>query len=221
MRYLPYWVGGFMLLPFVLWAGLFMAFPGDKPGITDAPLTASLVAVSVPLVLFHYIAGLGFVANSMSGQAGEVLPVWGPARWVQRAMAPLTLIVSVLAVAFLKQSGEGWITALAVGLGGLVMAGVMVAARRPTRSAVLHVRPGEWLDSAVMGLGRALLHVPVLGGLLREAGRDPHRGVPLLLLNLALLLGVLVALFGFTVLVIPALLALPFVFYALLVLASG
>ena len=100
-------------------------------------------------------------------------------------------------------------------------AGVMVAARRPTRSAVLHVRPGEWLDAAAMTFGRALLYVPILGGLLREAGRDPHRGVPMLLLNLALLLGVLVALFGFTVLVIPALLALPFVFYVLLVLASG
>ncbi|MBL4544859.1 MAG: hypothetical protein JKP95_03565 [Oceanicaulis sp.] len=45
--------------------------------------------------------------------------------------------------------------------------------------------------------------------------------MPLLMLNLALLLGVLVAVFGFTVLVIPALLALPFVFYVLLVLASG
>jgi hypothetical protein len=98
---------------------------------------------------------------------------------------------------------------------------VMVAARRPTRSAVLHVRPAEWLDAAVSGFARLLLHVPVLGGLLREAGRDPHRGVPLLMLNLALLLGVLVAVFGFTVLVIPALLALPFVFYVLLVLASG
>ena len=87
MRHLPYWIGGFMLLPFMLWAGMFLAFPGDKPGITDSPLTAALVAVSLPLALFHYIAGLGFVANSMSGQAGEVLPVWGPARWVQRAMA--------------------------------------------------------------------------------------------------------------------------------------
>lgn len=221
MRYLPYWIGGFMLLPFVLWAGMFLAFPGDKPGITDSPLTAALVAVSLPLALFHYIAGLGFVANSMSGQAGEVLPVWAPARWLQRAMAPLTVALSVLAVVFLQQAGEGWLTALAVGLGGLVMAGVMVAARRPTRSAVLHVRPGEWLDAAAMTFGRALLYVPILGGLLREAGRDPHRGVPMLLLNLGLLLGVLVALFGFTVLVIPALLALPFVFYVLLVLASG
>ncbi len=72
-----------------------------------------------------------------------------------------------------------------------------------------------------MALGRGLLYVPVLGGLLREAGRDPHRGVPMLLLNLALLMGVLVALFGFSVLVIPAFLALPFVFYVLLVLAAG
>ena len=94
MRHLPYWIGGFMLLPFMLWAGMFLAFPGDKPGITDSPLTAALVAVSLPLALFHYIAGLGFVANSMSGQADEVLPVWGPARWAQRAMAPLTVVLA-------------------------------------------------------------------------------------------------------------------------------
>ena len=56
MRFLPYWIGGFMLLPFMLWAGMFLAFPGDKPGITDSPLTAALVAVSLPLALFHYIA---------------------------------------------------------------------------------------------------------------------------------------------------------------------
>ena len=220
MRFLPYVIGGFMLLPFILWAGLFAAFPGPKPGITDAPLTASLVAISLPLTLFHYIAGLGFVANSMAGHAGEVLPIWAPARWVQRAMAPLTVALSVLAFGFLLQAGEGLPAAFGVALAGLLMAGVMVAARRPTRSAVLHVRPGEWLDAMAMGFGRILLHVPVLGWMLREAGRNPARGVPLLMANLMLGLGVLVALFGFTVLVIPAMLAIPFAFYAMLVLAS-
>ena len=61
MRFIPYAVGGFMLLPFVLWAGLFALFPGTKPGFFDSPTAFALVAVSIPLVLFHYIAGLGYV----------------------------------------------------------------------------------------------------------------------------------------------------------------
>lgn len=220
MRYLPYVIGGFMLLPFCLWAGLYFAFPGPKPGITDAPMIASLVAISLPLALFHYIAGLGFVANSMAGRAGEVLPIWTPARWLQRAMAPLTLVLSVISLGFLLNQGESWLSAGAVALAGVMMAGVMVVARRPSRMAVLHARPGEWLDAIFLGFGRLLLHVPVLGWMLREAGRNPQRGMPLLLVNVMLGLGILVALFGFTVLVIPAMLSLPFVFYVLLVLAS-
>jgi len=220
MRYVPYLIGAFMLLPFVLWAGLYLAFPGPKPGITDAPVAVSLVALSLPLVLFHYIAGLGYVANSIAGQAGEVLPIWTPARWVQRAMAPLTFLLSALAFGFLVSQGEGWMTATGVAFAGVMMAGVMVVARRPSRSAVLHVRPGAWLDALFMGLGRLVLHVPVLGWMLREAGRNPQRGMPLLMLNLLLLMSVLVAVFGFTVLVIPAMIAIPLVFYVMLVLAS-
>jgi len=118
MRYVPYLIGAFMLLPFVLWAGLYLAFPGPKPGITDAPVAVSLVALSLPLVLFHYIAGLGYVANSIAGQAGEVLPIWTPARWVQRAMAPLTFLLSALAFGFLVSQGQSWMTATGVAFAG-------------------------------------------------------------------------------------------------------
>lgn len=220
MRYLPYVIGGFMLLPFFLWAGLWMAFPGPKPGITDAPMIAALIAVSMPLVLFHYIAALGYVANSMAGQPGETLPIWTPARWVQRAMAPLAALASVAAFAWLLQTGEGLGGALGVAAAGLFTAWIMAAARRPRRSAVLHVRPAQWIDAAMRLLGRLLLALPGLGWMLREAGRNPSRGVPLLAMNIALALGLLVWGFGFAVLVIPAMLAIPVVFYALFALTT-
>ena len=220
MRFLPYVVGGFMLLPFLIWGGLWTAFPGPKPGLTDSPIAAALVAVSLPLVMFHYIAGLGYAANSMAGRAGEALPVWGPARLVQRAMAPLTGALSLVAFVWLLNAGEGIGAAAAVAAAGLLMTAVMSAARRPTRLSVLLVRPSHWADTVAAGAGRAVLAVPFLGSMVAEARRDPHRGVPLLLLNLALGLAVAVGLFGFTVLVVPALLAVPVVFYALLALAA-
>lgn len=58
MRYLPYVFGIFLLTPFVIWAGLSIAMPGPQSGITDAPLTTALLIVSLPLVVYHSMAGL-------------------------------------------------------------------------------------------------------------------------------------------------------------------
>ncbi|MFW6412659.1 MAG: hypothetical protein ACOC0V_00850 [Oceanicaulis sp.] len=220
MRFIPYAVGGFMLLPFVLWAGLFAVFPGTKPGFFDSPTAFALVAVSIPLVLFHYIAGLGYVANSIAGRPGEALPVWAPARAVQRAMAPLTVVLSVAAFAWVSHAGEGLAAAFAVAAAGLAMALIMAGARRARGFDALLVHPARAARDAAGLVGRAILAIPVLGHMLREVGRDPHRAGPLFFLNVALFFGVLVALFGFSVLVIPAMLAVPAVFYALLSLGA-
>lgn len=216
MRYIPYAAGVFMLLPFFIWAGLFMAFPGPKPGITDAPLTAALVAVSIPLVLFHYIAALAYVANSMAGHDGEVLPVWRPARIVQRAMAPLTAVMSVAAFFWLQTEGEGLVAAMAVAAAGLFMAAIMAVARRPRRSAALMAAPGRAANLAVEALGRGVMRLPLIGALLREIARNPHRAAPIIAVNTVLAMGVLVALFGVTALVVPAMIAVPVAFYLLL-----
>lgn len=220
MRYIPYAVGGFMLLPFVLWAGLYAAFPGPKPGFFDSPTAFALVAISIPLVLFHYIAGLAFVANSMAGQAGEALPVWRPARALQRAMAPLTAVLSVAGFAFVLNAGEGLAAAFAVFAAGIVMSLIMAGARRARRIDALLVHPAGLARSAAGLAGRAVLATPVIGHMLREVGRDPHRAAPLFALNLVLALAVAVKLFGFVALVVPAMLAVPAVFYVLLSLGS-
>lgn len=216
MRYIPYAAGVFMLLPFFIWAGLFMAFPGPKPGITDAPLTAALLAVSIPMVLFHYIAALAYVANSMAGRDGEVLPVWRPARLVQRAMAPLTAVMSVAAFVWLQSEGEGLLAAISVATAGLFMAAVMAVARRPRRSAALMAAPGRLAQIGVQAIGRTILRLPLISTLLREVARNPHRAAPVIAVNTLLALALLVAVFGVAALVAPAMLAVPVMFYLLL-----
>ena len=220
MRFIPYAVGGFMLLPFVLWAGLFTLFPGPKPGFFDSPTAFALVAVSIPLVLFHYIAGLAFVANSMAGQAGEALPAWRPARALQRAMAPLTAGLSVAGFGFVLHAGEGLAAASAVFAAGIAMALIMAGARRARSVDAVLVHPARLARRSAGLAGQAILMTPVLGQMLREVGRDPHRAGPLFALNVVLALAVLVKLFGFVVLVIPAMALVPAMFYLLLSLGA-
>jgi len=220
MRFIPYALGGFMLLPFVLWAGLFTVFPGPKPGFFDSPTAFALVAVSIPLVMFHYIAGLAFVANSMAGQAGEALPVWRPARAVQRAMAPLTAMLAAAGFVWVYSVGEGLAAAAAVAGAGIAMALIMAGARRARSIDALLVHPASLARRAAGLVGRAALATPVFGHMLREVARDPHAAGPLFRPHIALFMAVMVALFGFAVLVIPAMLAVPVMAYLLLSLGA-
>lgn len=83
---LPYAIGAFMGLPFVLWIVLWLfVFPGEKSGF-DSELTTVLLAVSAPLVLWFFFCSLGFIANSMAG-----------ANEFDRPRAPLiTLTIAIL-----------------------------------------------------------------------------------------------------------------------------
>jgi hypothetical protein len=220
MRYIPYGVGAFMLLPFFIWAGLWMAFPGPKPGITDSPLTFALLATSVPLVLFHYIAALGYIANSMAGEAGQELPVWGPARWAQRAMAPLTVVLSLAAAIWVYSAGEGVIGAAAVLSAGLFMAAVMAVARRPRRSGKVMAAPGKLVRAGVYAISRVAVRLPVIGTLWREAAANPDRAAPIIALNTVLLFTAIALIFGFEALVVPAMIGVPVVFFVMMALAA-
>ena len=220
MPFIPYAVGAFMLLPFAIWAGLFMVFPGPKPGITDTPMIAALVAVSLPLALFHYIAALGYVANSMAGRAGEELPVWEPARALQRAMAPLSAALALAAMAWLFISGESLFAVAAVGMAGLFMSAIMAVARRPRRSAAIMAAPGKLLLRSVFALSALITRLPVIGALWRELAANPHRAAPLVVMNTTLGLTLTVLLFGFSALVVPAMIAAPLIFFLMMSLAA-
>lgn len=220
MPFIPYAIGAFMMLPFAIWAVLWMAFPGPKPGITDSPLTFALLVVSVPLVLFHYIAALGYIANSMAGRAGEELPVWGPARWTQRALAPLTVLLTLAAVIFVFDQGEGLLGAVAVGVAGLFMAAIMAVARRPRRSAAVMAAPGKVLRQGIYALSTLITKLPVIGTLWREIAANPDRAAPVIAINTTLGLALIAVVFGFQALVIPAMIAVPVVFFMMISLAA-
>ena len=220
MPFIPYAVGAFMLLPFAIWAGLFMIFPGPKPGITDTPMTAALIAVTIPLVLFHYVAALGFVANSMAGRAGEELPVWRPARLFQRAMAPLSAVLALAAMVWLFLLGETLFAIAAVGVAGLFMSAIMAVARRPRRSAAIMAAPGKAVRRGVFAVGALATKLPVIGTLWRELAENPDRAAPIILINTALGVTLIAVVFGFEALVIPAMIAVPLVFFVMMALAA-
>ena len=220
MPFIPYAVGAFMLLPFAIWAGLFMMFPGPKPGITDSPMIAALVAVSLPLAVFHYIAALGYIANSMVGQAGEELPVWAPARLVQRAMAPLSATLALAAMIWLFTLGEGLFAIAAVGAAGLFMSAVMAVARRPRRSAAVMAAPGKLVRRGIYAFSTLLIKLPIVGTLWREITANPDRAAPVIAINTTLGLALIAVLFGFEALVVPAMIAVPLVFFVMMSLAA-
>lgn len=220
MHVLPYAVGIFLLTPFAIWAGLYAVMPGPKWGITDTPLTAALLMVSLPLVTYHSLAGLAFIANSMAGRAGETAPAWTPARRINQAMAPLTLVLTIAAALWVHQAGEGAAAVAGVALGGLVMAGVIAVAQSGRPMGHWLTRPAALLLMPPRQLERLLLAVPVLGHMLREIAGDPHRAGPWVMLNLALALIALVWLFGFGALVVLAMLSIPAVFCGILMFCS-
>ncbi|WBQ09989.1 hypothetical protein L2D01_14030 [Hyphomonadaceae bacterium ML37] len=220
MRYLPYVFGIFLLTPFVIWAGLSTVMPGPQSGITDAPLTTALLIVSLPLVVYHSMAGLAFVANSMSGRSGETAPVWGPARRISQAMAPLTLVLTIASAWWIVRTGEGAASVAGVALAGLAMAGVIAAAQSGRPMGHWLTRPAALLLMPPRQLGRLLLAVPFLGHMLREIAQDPHRAGPWVMLNAALALIAMVWLFGVGVLVVLAMLSIPAVFCGILMFCT-
>jgi hypothetical protein len=220
MQFLPYAIGVFLLTPFIIWAGLYAVMPGPKWGVTDAPLTASLLLVSLPLVAYHSLAGLAYVANSMAGRSGETAPVWGPARRVNQAMAPLTLVLTIAASVWIMQTGEGATAVAGVVLVGLVMAGVIAVAQSGRPMSHWLTRPAALFLAPPRQAGRLLLAVPFIGHMLREIARDPHRAGPWVMFNLALALVLLVWLFGFGALVVLAMLSIPAVFCAILMFCT-
>lgn len=219
MRFLPYAIGAFMLLPFALWAGFYFAFPGPKPGL-DVPVVTALLFLSLPLAAYHYIAGLAYVANSMAGRPGEIVPDWRPARWAMRAMPALTAALAVISGIVLWMAGEGVAATAAAVAGGLLLALLLEHISRAPKLSLPRFDPAYALHQAMRGLGHGLLHIPVLGWMLREARRDPHRGIPLLMLNVALALALSTALFGMIVVMAAAMAAVPLVFYALFALTG-
>lgn len=220
MRYIPYLVGAFILSPLAIWAGLWMVFPGPKPGITDAPLIASLIAVSIPLVLYHYVAGLAFIANSIAGVSGEVCPQWAPARWFQAAMAPLTGVITLAACFWLPSQEVGVVYTALIGVCGFIIAFGLVKAQGGKGVLNVHATLATIGKAIANAIKSGIWRLPLIGALLREIDRNPQRAAPFVFVNLLLGTVIFVWAFGFVALVIPAMLTVPVAFYLMLTLAT-
>ena len=226
-RHIPYVVGGFMLLPYAFWLIAWAVFlPGPKHGF-DGPIATAMLAVSVPLVAWFFLANLGFVSNSIDG--GDVFerPVTRWVRWLLAKLPLAALLIGAACVPLLLAFGKppAWIV-LPVAMALLVAWAIRrgeAAREHEVRggsgtAAVATLRPGAalaWLGRAAIG---GLYRVPVLGWMLREVVEGSDEDATYFSINLALFLLVIVLLFGFQVMFVVALASVPFVFLLILLL---
>ena len=226
-RHVPYIVGGFMLLPYGFWLIAWALFlPGPKPGF-DKPMSMAMFAVTIPLVLWFFLANLGFMSNSIAGANAFEHPAVRWVRWVLARLPALAILIGLGCLPYLLAVGEAPLTIPLPLLVALLVAWAIhrgEAARaeeardlsgkgEPTRSAL-----GQGARELGRVAIRALFLVPVAGWLLREAvhGRDEDR--TFFSLNLALLLVLAVLLFGFQALFVVALAGVPIAFLLILLL---
>ncbi|MEQ8653387.1 MAG: hypothetical protein RIC87_13065 [Kiloniellales bacterium] len=228
-RNLPYLVGAFMLIPLVLWMGLWaFVLPGPNHG-TELPLAVALGVVSLPLVAWFYLASLSMLANSI-----ENANAYGEARHplVRKLVASLpaaALLLGALSLPVLALAGEPlYLTPVPL----LVAAAIAWAIPKGEAARLLDQRSanGERVEmlpvitaSAKQGFavaGRLLFRLPVLGPWLREglAGSNRDKGYFALTLLLGAVLAVMI--FGYPALIASALTAtlLAFVFITFTIL---
>lgn len=68
---------------------------------------------------------------------------------------------------------------------------------------------------------RLLRHIPILGGMLREVGRDPHRALPLFCLNVGLFMALMIWMFGMMAVAVYAFVMVPVMFVFLYLVGSN
>lgn len=129
--WLPYAIGGFMLTPFAIWAGLYgLGMDGPKSGFGTPEMVALLLA-SLPLAAFFFVANLGQMASAMrAGPQGERMP--RAARmmpWLSGLLGTGGIVALVL-----LERGPGGMAALAAAT--VAMVGLMaISLRREGRVA--------------------------------------------------------------------------------------
>ncbi|QXM25904.1 hypothetical protein KO353_06840 [Elioraea tepida] len=155
--WLPYAVGGFMLTPFAVWAGLYLSgIAGPKSGF-GTPEMVVLLFASLPLAAFFFLANLGQMASAMrSGPGGERVPR------AARLMPWLSLSVGAGGIALLTLLGRESEGILAVGVTTAAMVALMAASLR-SGPATARPSPQETPQAAEEERALWLLVTPLLG----------------------------------------------------------
>ncbi|WP_422365515.1 hypothetical protein [Pelagibius sp.] len=230
MRHLPYYVGGFMLLPLLIWLVLWSVFfPGPNHGL-DVPLTAAMLATSMPLVLWFFLANLGFLANSIGGTNEYEKPSQGLVRGIVALLPSSALIIGLISLPVLFLQGQP--TAL---LGLPLATGVAIffairygeRARGDDRARSQQRTPAQPAQaiaplstSNAPGLGhriggfalRLLYAVPLLGWMIEDAVKGRESAKLFFALNCLFALLAAIAFFGYPALIVFALVMVPVVF---------
>ena len=226
MRYLPYAVGGFMLLPFAIWLAFWSLFPGPKHGL-DVPLVSAMLATSMPLVLWFFVANLGFLANSIGGGDQYDRPDFRPVRGLVALLPWAALALGVLSQPFLFLQGE--VNAL-MPMPLLTGAAIFFAIRRGEKARAADSAlcgpqskpqnaPAEEAPARPSTLARLggfclklVYAVPLVGWLIEDAVKGRESAKLFLALNVFILAAAAVAVFGYPALIVMALALVPIVF---------
>jgi len=216
-----------MLLPLLIWLVLWSVFfPGPKHGL-DVPLTAAMLATSMPLVLWFFLANLGFLANSIGGANEYDKPRQGLVRGIVALLPSSALIIGLLSLPVLFLQGQP--TAL---LGLPLLTGIIIffairhgenargadraraVARTPAESAPVvekHDAPSLLQQTAGFVL-RLVYAVPLVGWLIEDAVKGRESAKLFFALNCLFALIAAIAVFGYPVLIVFALATVPVVF---------
>lgn len=229
-RHIPYLVGGFMLLPFGIWlvAWAFF-FPGPKHGF-DGPMAVAMLAVSLPLVVWFFLANLGHMANSIAGADAFEQPTTGWVRWVVARLPATALLIGLASIPALIAVGKPSYLIPLPGAVALLVAWAIIRGEAARKVDAAGRRPEQAVDApTVSGLladvgrtaVRAICLVPVVGWMVREAIEGSDRDRWFFALNLALVVGLAIAFFGLQAVFFIALALVPVAFVLILILAAA
>lgn len=210
-----------MLLPLVYWLVLWAFFlPGPKHGL-DLPLTAALLATSLPLVLWFFLANLGFLANSIGGEDEYDQPSLPLVRRIIAILPWAALAIGLISLPLLALSGVPALLVPLPLLSGLAIHYAISRGEAARESECLRrrqaggVSPAPTVSPVAQGLRRLIGLVyaaPFIGWLIEDAVKGRESAKLFFALNCAVLWLAAIAVFGYPAIIIPALAMVPVIF---------
>lgn len=135
-------------------------------------------------------------------------------------MIPLTALSSLGAIIWLVQLDVTLFYIAFLALSGALLTFGLIKAEGGKGPFNIHLTLASVVTGSVRVFHAVLMNLPLIGALMREISRNPHRAAPYLVANVVLGAILYIWLFGFVALVIPAMLLVPVAFYLMMTLAA-